>query len=149
MRTKVLAAGLALLCPTAAAATCPDPTAETGVYTLRAAEFTQPVGYTVRASGDTSLENCGYAYGFASRYASLMFIFPDVARQVQIETQGFTCDPILLGQVSTGDWFFDDDSAGNLQARLTLNINPANQVRIWAGTVNGDGTSCDGTLVVN
>lgn len=45
-------------------------------------------------------------------------------------------DTVLLVNDANGNWYFDDDSAGNLNSRVTIVNPPSGQYDVWTGSYN-------------
>ena len=56
------------------------------------------------------------------------------------------CDTILLINDTSGAWHHDDDSNGNLNAKIRLPKARDGIYDIWAGTLSAD--TCDATLTI-
>ena len=56
------------------------------------------------------------------------------------------CDTVLLLNDTNGTWHHDDDSNGNLDAKIRLPKASNGVYDIWVGTLNAD--NCDATLTI-
>ena len=137
-----------------AAAACPDvrQNGATGSYTgqqLYDAKF-----FNVTAGGQYSLQrSCRSIYNKlgSDRGEGYFPIRPDFTLRTP-GLQGFTlvisvvsdCDSTLLINTPAGNWYYDDDDNGNLDARIDLTSPSSGVLDIWVGTA--DGQSCNAQL---
>ncbi|AHM04719.1 hypothetical protein roselon_02392 [Roseibacterium elongatum DSM 19469] len=133
--------GAAVACPTwqMAAARYDDATG---------AELWQARSYTVSAGGAFHLQGCGFPdAGHVARRPTLEFWLRDMAAYSRVSFRAAgSCDTVLLLHDPAGGWWFDDDGADGLNARLTLWTPPEGIYDIWVGTY--DGRTCAATLTV-
>jgi len=127
---------------------CPNPTVGGPPISLASSQIFQQQAYTLTAMGsDTSIFSCpGVNGGGTATSAPQTSLFLtgmqgyDVVLQVQA-----SCDTTLLAHGTDAQWYFDDDSAGQLQPRLTVPSSALNgRLDLWVGTFGGD--SCPATL---
>ncbi|WP_179380818.1 hypothetical protein [Jannaschia marina] len=141
-----LAFGLSLVA--GAAAACPDvrQNGATGRYTGQ--QLYDPKFFNVTAGGNHSLQrNCRRIYNSlrSDRGEGYFPVRPDFTLQTP-GLQGFKlvisvvseCDSTLLINTPAGNWYYDDDDNGNLDARIDLTSPSSGILDIWVGTVDGE-----------
>ncbi len=157
MFTSFISAGAMVtgLCITAGAATAyPDVSLNgaTGQYTGQ--ELYDAKVFKVTAGGDYSLtRDCGNIYHAlqSERGEGYFPVAPDFTLRTP-GLQGFRlvisvvseCDSALLINTPAGNWYYDDDDNGNLDARIDLTSPSSGILDIWVGTA--DGEYCDARL---
>ncbi|WGH77941.1 hypothetical protein [Jannaschia ovalis] len=154
MIRHIFAATLLALGGASAAAACPDwqLNGQTGRYS--GADLYQPRYFEIVAGGDFSLtRNCPQIYRQLRSDKGEGF-FPQ-APDFTIETPGMKgyrleiavvsdCDSALLVNTPAGNWYYDDDDNGNLDAMISLTSPSSGILDIWVGT--HDGAYCDAQL---
>jgi hypothetical protein len=138
---------LVFAAPTAGLA-CPSPSGRATELVLPAAPA-RAYAADVIAGGRVALEGCGPA-GATGRVTPEPDFRLDLSRlapgrPVELRTRG-TCDTVLLVTGADGGWQFDDDGAGEGDARLALTGGAAAPYHVWIGTY-GPG-SCKASLIV-
>ncbi|WP_438362832.1 hypothetical protein, partial [Nioella halotolerans] len=82
-----------------------------------------PTSYNVQAGGSTNISNCGVGgRGYANEvphYSFNLSGMEDYGR-LEIEVTSASCDTTLLVNTPTTQWYFDDDSRGDLQPLLNI-----------------------------
>lgn len=131
---------------------CPNPNLQGGmaVTTSGSALFT-PTNYVVLAGGTQDVGLCGlpiFATGFFPAQPSVSFLLSGMEEYARLEIQGqSSCDTVLLVRTPDGNWYFDDDSNGNLDPMLDIYgaamLN--GRVDVWVGTYDGGG-NCQSTI---
>jgi hypothetical protein len=125
-----------------AAAACPD-------YTL---SYTGDALYTatrfaVTAGGDNSMTSCGFVEeGFVTSSPDFTFDLNGMGPYWLDISVTSACDAMLLVNDAAANWYYDDDSNGNLDPRLSLVAPGDGYLDIWVGTF--DGEFCDATLTL-
>ncbi len=144
---KLLAAAFALFATAGIAAACPayqNVGVQTGYTTGQ--DLYSPNSYSVQAGGNQSLRNCGWNHsGYVISRPDFEFQIDGLHQYGRLEIRAIgNCDTVLLVNDAQGNWYFDDDSYGNLNPAINL-YRPASGVYdIWVGTY---GTSiCPATL---
>ncbi|SFI54981.1 hypothetical protein [Jannaschia pohangensis] len=148
------ALGLALSCLAGAALACPD-VSQNGAYgRFTGQQLYEAKFFSVTAGGDFPIRaRCKGIYN-ALRSERGEGFFP-VRPDFTLETPGlagFTlvisvvsdCDSALLINTPAGNWYYDDDDNGNLDARIDLTAPSSGVLDIWVGTA--DGEYCDAQL---
>lgn len=97
--------------------------------------------------GGADVNGCGLpGFGYASQAPQYSFYLSgmDAYRLEMIVNS--SCDTTLLVNTADGQWFYDDDSAGNLNPLLNLRGgNLLNgRVDVWLGSYSG--AACPATL---
>lgn len=140
----------ALSAAPALAQACPDVGLSGEPLTYGAAELSGGgLAFDVIAGGDVDLGACGSVPGFG-----WIILGPDFelnlsgAAPGEVLTLSVTgsCDTVLLVNDATGAWYFDDDSAGDLNPAITLAGATDGIYDIWVGTFGID--TCPASLVV-
>ncbi|KPQ17630.1 MAG: hypothetical protein HLUCCO18_03845 [Rhodobacteraceae bacterium HLUCCO18] len=132
----------------APAGNCPNPTIGGPPISLASSQLLQRQGYTLTAMGSTTnVGSCPGIFGggtATSTPQTSLFLSGMEGYDLVLEVQA-QCDTTLLAHGSDAMWYFDDDSAGNLQPRLTVPSAAMNgRLDLWVGTFGGD--SCPATL---
>ena len=150
--TAALAAAT-LLCIGAAAQACPDwrQNGAGGSYTGQ--ELYTPRQFRVTAGGPHALSRCGAIRPRTDRGEGYFTAAPDFTLQtpglngyrleVRVESE---CDSALLINTPAGNWYYDDDDNGNLDAKISLTNPSSGILDIWVGT--HDGAYCDAVLTL-
>jgi hypothetical protein len=133
-----------------ASADCPNPDIGGPPISLSSAQLMQGQAYRLTATGsDTSVASCPGVQGGGTATAApqtSLFLSGMQGMDLTLEVQA-QCDTTLLARGTDGIWYFDDDSAGNLQPGLTVPSAATNgRLDLWVGTFGGD--SCEATLVL-
>ncbi|WP_371157144.1 hypothetical protein [Jannaschia sp. 2305UL9-9] len=148
----VMALGLSGMATVAAA--CPD-VRQNGAYgRYTGQQMYEPKYFNVTAGGNYSLQkSCrGIFNGLRSdRGEGYFSIKPDFTLETP-GLAGFTlviavvsdCDSTLLINTPAGNWYYDDDDNGNLDAMISLTAPSSGILDIWVGTA--DGQYCDAQL---
>ncbi len=115
--------------------------------TLTGQQLYSPQAYSVQAGGGTPVSNCnigagGYANA-APHYTFFLSGMEEYRLAIDVDSQ---CDSTLIVNAANGQWFYDDDSNGNLDPRMDLRgANLLNgRVDVWVGTFGGG--ACPATL---
>lgn len=144
---KILAA-LAILVGTAGvAAACPawqNSGVQSGYTTGQ--DLYSPNSYSVVAGGSESLRGCGWNNtGYVISRPDFEFQIDGLHQYGRLEIRAIgQCDTVLLVNDAQGNWYFDDDSYGNLNPAINL-YRPASGVYdIWVGTYGPN--TCNATL---
>lgn len=124
---------------------CPDPAIAGPSFSVTGQELTTRRSMRVTASGDTALSSCGFTgRGFVNATPTLSLLLSDMAGYDLVLDVESECDSNLLVNTPSGQWLFDDDSAGHLDPRLTVPGGQDGRVDIWLGTYGG--ISCAGSF---
>ncbi|MDG4649782.1 hypothetical protein P6F26_15160 [Roseibacterium sp. SDUM158017] len=133
-----------------ASANCPNPMVGGPPISLSSSQLFQQQAYMLTAMGsDTRVDTCPGVSGGGTATAApqtSLFLTGMQGYDLTLEVQA-SCDTTLLAHGSDGRWYFDDDSAGSLQPRLTVPSAAMNgRLDLWVGTFGGQ--SCQATLVM-
>ncbi|WP_185985138.1 hypothetical protein [Aureimonas mangrovi] len=148
---RLLIAAFFLLVLPAAAFACPDPSQYGSTHRFSGSELYSEKTFRVRAGGDTSIQRCKNVAPGTDDGQGYVMSKPDFSFNLS-GMSGYTltvsvkseCDSVLLINTASENWFYDDDDAGNLDAKINL-TRPANGwLDIWVGT--HDGSYCDAVL---
>jgi hypothetical protein len=136
---KLLAAAAILLGTAGLAAACPawQNAGVAGGY-VTAQDLWTPNAYNVVAGGSQSLSACGWSHrGHVISRPDFEFNIAGLHAYNRLEIRSVaSCDTVLLVHAPNGQWYFDDDSHGNLNPAVNL-YSPASGVYdIWVGTYN-------------
>lgn len=119
--------------------TCPNWELNGQIQSLTTDDLQNGTTFPVVAGGPVPLHECMTVPGIG--FVGLppdftMLIRGDMKDQDLVFTTQGDCDTTLLINDSRTEWHFDDDGAGNLQAKITLE-NPSEGVYdIWIGTIS-------------
>ncbi|AHM04718.1 hypothetical protein roselon_02391 [Roseibacterium elongatum DSM 19469] len=129
---------------------CPNPAIPGPPLNFTAAQLLQPQAYSIQATGsDTRVADCPGVDGGGSATAmpqTSLYLSGMQGYELQLEANG-SCDTTLLVHGADGQWYYDDDGAGNLQPSLTVPGAALNgRVDVWVGTFGGG--SCPATFTL-
>lgn len=146
---RLLAAALFLIGMTGIAAACPNWQYQ-GVqtYYTTGSDLWSPNSYSVTAGGDQYLRNCGFNHtGYVISSPDFEFRIDGLESYSRLNVRAVgSCDTVLLMNDSTGGWWFDDDSLGNLNPSIDV-YNPVSGTwDIWVGTYGPN--LCSATLTL-
>lgn len=141
----------ALLLLTAGSAACPDPSQYGERHEESGKSLYEQKRFRVQAGGTTEIDSCrnvrsrsGSASGYVTTSPDFSFNLrgmADYRLQMDVISE---CDSILLINTGAENWYYDDDDAGNLDARIELNRPSDGWLDVWVGTHNG--AYCNATL---
>jgi len=142
------AAALALGLFAGAAAACPDVRQNGAVGEFTGQQLYDAKLFNVTAGGDYSLaKQCRHIYNAlrSDRGEGFFAIPPDFTLRTP-GLAGFTlvvsvvseCDSTLLINTPAGNWYYDDDDNGNLDAWIDLTAPSSGILDIWIGTADGE-----------
>ena len=124
---------------------CPNPSLRGMAVTTSGSILYTPANYTVLAGGTQDVGLCGlpiFASGYFQAQPNLSFFLSGMEGHGRLEIQGqSSCDTVLLVRTPSGEWYFDDDSNGNLNPMLDL-YNTARlngRLDVWVGTYSASG----------
>jgi len=143
-----LTSGAALLLTAAAALACPDYSQTGASYDVTGEQLYSGFGLAVVAGGDNDLSTCDLpgvsGSGFFITPPDFSFFLSGMdGYDLEVSVQG-DCDTALLVNTPSATWFYDDDSAGELQPYLLLNGVGDGRLDAWVGTYNGE--YCDANI---
>ncbi|MFO6466225.1 hypothetical protein ACK8OR_17690 [Jannaschia sp. KMU-145] len=154
MLKLITCAAAALLAGATVVAACPDWRQNGAVGRFSGADLWEPRLFDITAGGTNNLRaQCGSIYkSLKSDRGDGYFPTPP---DFTIETPGMSgytleiavvseCDSALLVNTPAGNWYYDDDDNGNLDAKITLTSPSSGILDIWVGT--HDGQFCDAEL---
>lgn len=134
--------------PTPLPVGCPDWNIQGAPITLAGGQLAVPQSYGVLASGSVPLANCGniQGTGYFNQAPNFSFWLSGMDNYRLDLSVVSDCDSTLLANAVDTTWYFDDDSNGNLDPRLSIQgANSLNgRVDVWVGTYGGG--SCNATL---
>lgn len=110
----------------------------TGSYALRAGFTPDPRRYTVTAGGPVRVNNFdGRCAGFVGRAPDVRVTYEagDLPLVFRTRADG---DTTLIVNDSAGNWYCDDDSGDNLNAKIVINNPTGGQYDIWVGSFSED-----------
>ncbi|WP_323035420.1 LCCL domain-containing protein [Pararhodobacter sp.] len=133
--------------PPPAQALCPDPGQNGRMLSYDGQALYTAQRFDVIAGGNVDLARCqavpGRGYLMQSPDYTLNLAGNPQQYDLEFRTEG-SCDPVLLVHDSSGQWHFNDDSAG-LNARLRLDRARPGEYDIWVGTYGPQ--TCQAMLV--
>ncbi|WP_224814355.1 hypothetical protein [Hasllibacter sp. MH4015] len=144
---KLLAAAAILLGTAGLAAACPawqNAGVQTGYTTGQ--DLYSPNSYSVVAGGSQNLRNCGWNHpGYVISRPDFEFQIDGLHQYGRLEIRAVgNCDTVLLVNDASGNWYFDDDSYGNLNPAINLYRPSSGVYDIWVGTYGPN--TCGATL---
>lgn len=144
---KLLAAAAILLGTAGLAAACPawqNQGVQSGYTT--GSDLYLPNSYSVVAGGSQSLRNCGWNHsGYVISRPDFEFQIDGLHAYNRLEIRAIgQCDTVLLVNDASGNWYFDDDSHGNLNPAVNLYSPQSGVYDIWVGTYGTN--TCNATL---
>lgn len=130
---------------------CPNPALQGMPVTTTGGALYSPTTYSVSAGGMQDVSYCGlpiYATGYFPAQPNLSFFLSGMQNYGRLEIQGQSgCDTVLLVRTPDGNWYFDDDSNGNLNPMLDIygagRLN--GRVDVWVGTYSSGG-NCNASI---
>jgi len=128
-------------------AACPNPAANGQMLTYSGQGLWTPQRFNVVAGGNIDLGACqtvpGHGHIVQSPDFTLNFTANPQNYDLEFRVEG-TCDPVLLVNSPSGQWFYNDDDNG-LNSRLRIPRAQAGQYDIWVGTFGSQ--TCQATLI--
>lgn len=127
-----------------AVAGCPNP-GLVGTQINASGDFLySPQTYPTSAAGLTPVAGCNIpgAFGFMSANPNFTFFLDGMTGyRLELEVSSGCDTTMLVYSAATGQWFFDDDSNGNLDPRLDLRLGPQlnGRLDVWLGSFGGGG----------
>ena len=155
---KTLVASIAvLLGGTIAAAACPDVTLYGDqTYQVTGKQLYQRQEWPVVAGGDNAISNCKSIRPRTDRGDGWVATPPDFSIELSgmgryslsigARTDDPNCDPILLINTGSENWYYDDDDWGDGDAIIQLTRPSNGWLDIWVGTFGGN--VCDAYLAM-
>lgn len=129
---------------------CPNPDIAGPPLSFTGMGLQSPTAYMFQAmgGGNNRLIDCPGDIGFGTTSPNPQATITMAqlnGMDMLIEADGGSCDTTLLVYGSDGQWYFDDDGAGNLQPSLMVPASAMNgPFDLWVGTFSGD--NCDATV---
>jgi len=129
---------------------CPDPSKYGETYTFTGGELFSPAEISVMAGGENSIQTCGKRLkiigekGFFTTPPDFTIQLSEVGNYKLAISVKSECDSALLVNTPDEIWFYDDDSYGDLDPKLSLTNVPDGYLDIWVGTY--DGQYCNAIL---
>lgn len=150
----ICVAAAAVVMQGGAALACPDFTlAAAERYDVTGAELYQPRSYDVVAGGTADIAACKKTVRLDEDGAGFFMDMPDFAFGVtglgpyDLHLSVISgCDSALLINTAAGNWFYDDDSNGDLDPKIIINNPVDGRIDIWVGTY--DGEYCEAQLTL-
>lgn len=138
---SIVAAALLSAMGAGSVAACPDfnMTPTFGAINLSAGFLPDPYVRNITAGGSQNISGCG-GYGWAGWVPSrpdFSLMWSGSSAQLTIYANT-TVDAVMLVNAPDGrTWYYDDDSAGNLDPAITI-VNPQQgRYDIWIGSIDG------------
>ena len=143
MKTLLTAAALTLAA--GAAHACPDYAYSGYGISGSGSQLYSASTYQVVAGGNINLANCGQpGYGYVAAAPDFELYYSQDGGYELTFRLNTNCDSILLINDPNGNWWWDDDSNGNLDAMINVGRGVSGTYDIWVGTVNP--SSCDASI---
>jgi hypothetical protein len=139
---RVSAAVLALGLSTGLAAACPywNNPVVFGTGTFDTGALPNPMqSAPLTAGGRIDLSRCiSGAWGYVIQRPDYRLNFTNSAghRSLTFTLYSNATDTVLLVNDANGNWYFDDDGAGNLNSQITIVNPPQGQYDVWTGSYN-------------
>ncbi len=105
------------------------------------------VDVDVGGSVATQISGCsgipGWGYFYANPSFTLTLSDMDDMEELEIETNGTSCDTVLLIRDQLGQWYFDDDGGPGLESKIKFEEDDYDMSRfngrvdVWVGTYGG------------
>ena len=128
---------------------CPDVSQNGKALAYTSDELYSAKTHKVLAGGGVDLAGCmslpGYGYVMTAPDFTLTFSANADGRELEfrLDTE---CDSILMVNDASGNWHYDDDSNGSLDAKIRLGKAPAGVYDVWVGTRYSG--NCNASLVI-
>ncbi len=156
---KLICSLLFLIGLTAAASACPDIRAYGETYKMTGKQLYSRKEFSVVAGGDSWISKCGnvrptsesgdWGEGRVATRPDFSIELSGMSRY-QLSIGALTdvagCDPVLLINTGSENFYYDDDDWGDGDALIELTRPSNGWLDIWVGTYAGD--VCDATLVL-
>lgn len=129
-------ATVALAFTSGSAQACPDWQLQPpfGAVELSAGFLPDPYSRNVTAGGGFNLQNCGFSWaGYVARAPDFDLYYNSGSSPLTFYVNS-SFDTVLLINAPDGRWYFDDDSAGNLNPAITFNNPESGLYDVWIGT---------------
>lgn len=147
---RLFFASLALFCTMSVAAmACPTAQLAGASYSFTGDDLYAPKTFAAAAGGQNALGNCGLGnlgsayFNSAPSYTFDLSGMGEYRLVLDVDSQ---CDAALLVLGGDNQWYFDDDSNGNLDPRIDLGSSAQSngRVHVWVGSFNN--TGCNASL---
>lgn len=145
----LLSSILILIGLASAGAACPNWNYTGQTYVYGGAQLLHPQSFSVTAGGQNALRSCGFSHiGYTTTPPDFSFVLSGMEQYSLNLGVTSQCDSVLLVNTANTTWFFDDDSNGNLDPRLSISgaQHLSGRVDVWVGSYNGQ--YCNATLTV-
>lgn len=156
MKAPVIAfaSALALLLQPVAAKACPDWRNYDGTrYSFTGKDLYSPRSFDVVAGGAHYLPNCGIRTSGSQNAIGYAAMAPDFTFEVsgldgyELEFRVVSaCDATLLINTAAQNYYFDDDSNGNLDPKIRLSQPSTGIYDVWIGTIGSN--TCNARLTI-
>ena len=146
MKLTLLSAAAFVMAGSAAMA-CPDYSQTGATFEATGDQLYAGMDFSVVAGGDNNLADCGLPVSGAGYFITppdFSFLLSGMAGYNLEVTVAGACDTALLVNTPSASWFYDDDSAGDLQPTMLLTNVGDGRLDAWVGIYNGE--YCDATL---
>lgn len=145
----LLVSSLSLL-PALATANCPDFELNGELHTLNADMLYAGQTFSVVAGGPLDLAKCSSVPGTGNITQGPDFTLrisknEHTGRMLEFKVTS-DCDSVMLVNTPGAEWLFDDDNAGNLDARIAIGRARDGIYDVWVGTYGNE--LCNATLNV-
>lgn len=108
--------------------------------------------FKVTAGGGQDLSRCGIINntsgapeGFVAEAPDFELLFTGNGYELEFRVES-ECDSVLLINTGSGNWYWDDDDNGNLDAKIRLGRASDGWYDIWIGTIGSD--TCNARLIL-
>ena len=134
MKTLITAAALSLVA--GAVHACPNFAGNGYIVETSGSQLYSPQSYQMVAGGSEDLSLCGQpGFGYVAYDPDfLLYYVQDGSYTLTFRAES-NCDATLLIRDPYGNWFFDDDTAGNLNPLVNVGYGVDGAYSVWVGTV--------------
>lgn len=128
---------------------CPDYRLNGQVVSLTSDQLYSPVTFERPAGGEVDIGPCPVpGQGYVTRAPDFTIRYDRSGRNRDLEFRvDSACDSILLVNLPDGSWRFDDDSNGNMDARIRIGKAPDGTYDVWLGRL-GSKEPCRASLTI-
>ncbi len=135
-----------------AAIACPQIDLDGSELVYSGKDLYQARSFDVTAGGSEDVSRCGIRNntsgkpeGFVAEAPDFELLFSGDGYELEFRVES-ECDSVLLINTGSGNWYWDDDDNGNLDAKIRLGRASDGWYDIWIGTIGRD--TCNARLIL-
>jgi len=135
-----------------AAIACPEISLDGVELNYSGKQLYEARSFSVIAGGEENISRCGIRNntdgapeGFVAEAPDFELYYQGGGYELEFRVES-DCDSILLINTGSGNWYFDDDDNGNLDAKIRLGRASDGWYDIWIGTLERG--NCDARLIL-